>query len=392
MAINLGQRGLSIGRYGPQIPQMPPQMQPQAGQVVGDKDPQYGASARAYGLAEALQPIQVESGGWGEALAEALAGGLRGRAAQDQRQGEVDQEQWDQNRAQKQEQGVSDALANFDPSNPQGMVENLRGVAPGQALDLATALAGRGPQQQYGELERIDGRLGQRNQATNQYEWAPQVNQYQAGGMAPPPSGYRYTESGDLQAISGGPADIRATAEGRVHAQAMDSSIRQLENAIGVLDDALPDVNGGTSGLFADTTRDWGVNQGSTDLNEALEPVRAILSFESLQEMRRNSMTGGALGSIAVRELELLGNTVRSLSVRQSPEQLRANLTETRAQLARTLQAVQAARQEMAQGPDEAPMEPNMAGPPPPEQGGSGLESMSLEQLEQMRLQLRGQP
>lgn len=209
--------------------------------------------------------------------------------------------------------------------------------------------------ERWSDLETIDGRLGQRNELTGQYDWAPQIP---TGALPQPPSGYRFRPDGNLEAIQGGPADVRQTAEGRSRMQQMDSSARQLENAISVLDDAVGDVSGSTAGLFADTTRDWGLNQGSTDLNEALEPVRAILSFESLAEMRRNSATGGALGSIAVRELELLGNTVRSLSVRQSPQQLRRNIQATRAQLQRTLSAIQAARAEMDQGPNEAPAEP----------------------------------
>lgn len=353
--VNLGQ---SVARIGLAQALAQPQQQRR---VVGDvdKSPQYGASARNYGLAEALQPISVDGGGWGEALAEALAGGLRGRAARSERQGEVDQEQWDRNQAEKtqgaRDSAISQALQGFDPANPQAMVGALSQGAPEEALGLATALAGRtGTVERYGDLERIDGRLGQRNQQTGQYNWAPQIP---SGMIYQPPAGYRGTPEAGLEAIPGGPADVRATTEGRSRMQQMDSSIRQLDNAIAVIGEALPNVAWDSTGFVGQAARGIG-GTDAYNLNQQLEPVRAILSFENLAEMRRNSATGGALGSIAVRELELLGNTVRSLDTAQGTEQVRSALNATRAQFQRTLAALQAARQEMDLGSSDAPAEP----------------------------------
>lgn len=197
-----------------------------------------------------------------------------------------------------------------------------------------------------------------------------------------PPSGYRFTPEGDLQPIPGGPADLRQNAEGRARGDQLDSSARQLDNAISVIDQALPNVSGGTAGLWGQVTRGLG-GSDAYDLNQQLEPVRAILSFENLQEMRRNSTTGGALGSIAVRELELLGSTVRSLDTAQSPEQLRAALRDTRIQLQRTRQAIANARAEVGVAPS------NESGAQAPAQG-NGLQGMSTQQLEEMLRRMRG--
>lgn len=161
------------------------------------------------------------------------------------------------------------------------------------------------------------------------------------------PSGYRVTRDGNLEPIPGGPADLRQNAEGRARGDQLDSSARQLDNAISVIDQALPNVNDGSAGLWGQVTRGVG-GTAAYDLNQQLEPVRAILSFENLQEMRRNSTTGGALGSIAVRELELLGSTVRSLDTAQGPAQLRAALRDVRVQLQRTRQAIAAARADLS--------------------------------------------
>jgi hypothetical protein len=64
----------------------------------------------------------------------------------------------------------------------------------------------------------------------------------------------------------------------------------------------------------------------AADLAATLDTIEANLSFQALNEMRANSPTGGALGSITERELQLLGSTVASLRQSQSPQQLRQNL------------------------------------------------------------------
>jgi len=81
----------------------------------------------------------------------------------------------------------------------------------------------------------------------------------------------------------------------------------------------------------------WGSGFGGETLSEvpgspaadfaaALEPLKAHTAFGGLQEMRNASPTGGALGQVAVKELELLQNNIASLSQKQSPEQMRASL------------------------------------------------------------------
>lgn len=201
-----------------------------------------------------------------------------------------------------------------------------------------------GPAQaRYGDLERIDGRLGQRNQITGQYEWAPQIP---AGMIPQAPTGYRFTQDGSLEAIRGGPQDQRVNETGRRRSMALQDSADNLQNVLGAIDQAMPQISGGTTGLFGQMTRGIG-GTDAYNLREAIEPIVANLGFESLAEMRRNSETGGALGQVAVREIELLQRTVRSLDTAQSQQQLRTNMLEVRRQVARTLQAVRAAQQEM---------------------------------------------
>jgi hypothetical protein len=79
----------------------------------------------------------------------------------------------------------------------------------------------------------------------------------------------------------------------------------------------------------------WSVGYGSLlkdvpqtqalGLRENLKTIVANMGFEELQDMRNNSPTGGALGAIAVQELEMLQKTRVSLEQAQSvPEMLKA--------------------------------------------------------------------
>lgn len=59
-----------------------------------------------------------------------------------------------------------------------------------------------------------------------------------------------------------------------------------------------------------------------------IETLKARSAFGGLQEMRLNSPTGGALGQVAVQELEMLKNAEASLQQAQSPEEYRKSLND----------------------------------------------------------------
>ena len=95
------------------------------------------------------------------------------------------------------------------------------------------------------------------------------------------------------------------------------------------------------------------LNQWRANLAGTIETIQANLSFNELAAMRAASPTGGALGSIAVKELELLGATVASLNQNQSPEEFSRSLEVIDAAMARWEQAVkdaQAQSQAQSQG------------------------------------------
>ena len=62
------------------------------------------------------------------------------------------------------------------------------------------------------------------------------------------------------------------------------------------------------------------------DLANTLSTLKANAGFERLQEMRNNSKTGGALGQVSERELQLLQDAYAALSQSQSKGQFMQNL------------------------------------------------------------------
>lgn len=100
------------------------------------------------------------------------------------------------------------------------------------------------------------------------------------------------------------------------------------------------------------------------DLKGTVDTIKANLGFEQLAKMRAASPTGGALGQIAVKELEFLQAAVSNLNTDQSEDQVRSNLEEVLLRYENWLKAVE--QSESAPGNPGTPLP---AGNP----GGSGL-------------------
>ena len=80
----------------------------------------------------------------------------------------------------------------------------------------------------------------------------------------------------------------------------------------------------GTSGSFARTVFPEGT--AGSDLASALQNIDANNAFTTLQQMRDNSPTGGALGQVTERELDLLKSSVANLNPNQGHEQFLSSL------------------------------------------------------------------
>lgn len=103
------------------------------------------------------------------------------------------------------------------------------------------------------------------------------------------------------------------------------------------------------------------------NLNAAIESIKANIGFQELAEMRQSSPTGGALGQVAIRELDMLQSVLGNLDPRQDPDTLRKTMREIRARFEKISTDMRSgARQLEAQPPAPAPAEPAGAQPRPP--------------------------
>lgn len=101
------------------------------------------------------------------------------------------------------------------------------------------------------------------------------------------------------------------------------ASLQSANAKTGLVLGAIQDAKKLTSG--------WSVGAGSLlsslpgtqarDLRARVDTILANLGFEELQDMRNNSPTGGALGAIAVQELQMLQSTKVSLDQAQTVDQ-----------------------------------------------------------------------
>lgn len=141
-----------------------------------------------------------------------------------------------------------------------------------------------------------------------------------SGATGKAPQGYRFKPDGSLEAIPGGPADIKAGELGDKREREREASVSSTQNVLDTISEAKKLTGWTTAGP-------GGVAAAlpMTDARELagkLQTIKANLGFDRLQEMRRNSPTGGALGQVAVQELNALQATVASLDQLQSPAAL----------------------------------------------------------------------
>jgi len=110
-------------------------------------------------------------------------------------------------------------------------------------------------------------------------------------------------------------AAARAAAPGRLEG---------AQNLTRLIDEAAANTNYFTAGLGSLTAVIPGTP--AADLAGTMESIKSNLAFDRLQQMRDESRTGGALGQIVLRELDMLASVWASTQQSQSPQQLRENL------------------------------------------------------------------
>lgn len=99
-----------------------------------------------------------------------------------------------------------------------------------------------------------------------------------------------------------------------------------LQSLVDAVDSLLNDKNlSSATGIYGATMSRL-PGTAATDARAKLQTIKAKTAFNTLQEMRNNSPTGGALGQVSDREEELLANAIAAINPNQSGEAFKQQL------------------------------------------------------------------
>lgn len=210
------------------------------------------------------------------------------------------QDEWDVGLQKLQNLGMdaSKLPQQFSPESQKFLVES--------AMTLQDRLSEQWRQKDFGQRER--------------------AMMAEKGGAKPPP-GYRFLQDGSLEAIPGGPADAKVGAAAEKEKKQKDLAVKNatiVSQDIGRAMDIIDNnrlATGGEASAF-------GLLPGTAahNLDKMLDSVKANTAFSALQEMRASSPTGGALGSVSDREMQLLQSAIGSLDKSLPKQVLKDNL------------------------------------------------------------------
>ena len=121
--------------------------------------------------------------------------------------------------------------------------------------------------------------------------------------------------------------ELKAKREDKAEKQeaAKTMAVNHATKVIGDVKEASGLVGGMTTGLLG-KGQSFIPGTDAFNLNQRLLTIKANLGFDRLQQMRDASPTGGALGQVAVQELNALQSTVGSLEIGQDRKELQKNL------------------------------------------------------------------
>lgn len=148
--------------------------------------------------------------------------------------------------------------------------------------------------------------------------------------------GYRMNQIGADEASQRRLISARAQAEApkgqqpNVQADYVSERGTRLRDAVTALKGRINNATAGAGSLLANVPA-----TSARDFRADLNYLKANVAFKELTEMRAASKTGGALGQVSDKELQLLESALGALDQGQSPANLRANLEKIEQSLAR---------------------------------------------------------
>lgn len=122
-------------------------------------------------------------------------------------------------------------------------------------------------------------------------------------------------------------ADFEAGAPQRT--ERARQQITVIDNVLSAVDEATSKIDWSTTGFVGSMARNV-AGTPAHDLQQQLLTIQANLGFDRIQQMRESSPTGGALGQVAVQELNALQASVAAIAQSQSDQQLRDNLAKVK--------------------------------------------------------------
>lgn len=209
----------------------------------------------------------------------------------------------------------------YDPQFVQAKI--AEGMTVAQRLTDQRALEGQQITMRGQDMTSATARRGQDITLRGQNLTDARARETLGAGRAPP--GYRFTADGNLEAIPGGPADVKAGAAKEKAVLGAEQAAVKAKVVIDKVDEALKRTGFFTTGLTGEMI---GKVPGTPayNLEKTIDTIRANIGFKELADMRAASPTGGALGQITVRELEFLQAAIANLDKGQEETQLRQNL------------------------------------------------------------------
>lgn len=125
----------------------------------------------------------------------------------------------------------------------------------------------------------------------------------------------------------------------------LESARRKADIVTAKIEEALSKTGFWTTGIPG-TVLGMIPSTGAYNLDRTIDTIKANIGFQELQAMREASPTGGALGQVAVKELDFLQASIASLEKGQDPEVLKANLEAVRTHFQNWKNAVEQSYQE----------------------------------------------
>jgi hypothetical protein len=223
-------------------------------------------------------------------------------------------------------------VAQYVNARGMGITPNQSQATRDNRMAYIGGLAGESADPAAGGAADVRAKLNQRPMKTVDVIVGDEIvtmdaNTRQVVGRAPRtplPAGYERAEGGIRPMAGSKDATDQATVQRKEDLKRAQDT-EKANVVITAIDEVMPKINNLTAGLGGAMTS---IVPGTTsyDVGATIDTIKANIGFDQLSAMRAASPTGGALGQVAVQELNFLQATLGNLKQGQSPDKLSDNL------------------------------------------------------------------